>query len=213
MVSSAGSSAVGDGDRPSDHWNGVYTTEDVETVSWHQEIPTTSLRLTGAPGNTLIDIGAGASPLADHLLAAGWDHVTLLDVSAEGLGITRRRLVHEPGRTSFVVTDVLAWEPPHTYDVWHDRAVLHFLTDPADRARYAELASRAVVAGGRLVIGCFSADGPSQCSGLPTARRSAEQLAMEFQADFQLEHDETETHLTPAGDEQPLVWVVLRRRP
>ncbi len=194
------------------HWDEVYSTKDVETVSWHQRVPTTSLRLIGPPRRTLVDIGAGASPLVDHLLQAGWIHVTLLDVSATGLDLTLTRLVDNTDRVGAVVSDVLSWSPDRTYDVWHDRAVLHFLTDPADRAAYAVLAARTLGPGGRLVIGGFAPDGPTHCSGMPTARRLADELAAEFGERFDLEHTEHETHMTPSGSAQEFTWIVMTRR-
>jgi len=193
------------------HWDAVYTNKDVTSVSWHQDTPTTSLRLIGPPRGTLVDVGAGASNLADHLLAAGWDHLTLLDVSTAGLDLTRGRLGGDATRATFVVSDLLAWQPTASYDVWHDRAVLHFLTEPDQRAAYVALAARTVTTGGRLVIGGFAPNGPTHCSGLPTARRSAEQIADEFVSNFTIVKVESETHHTPAGAEQEFVWAVLRR--
>lgn len=194
-----------------EHWDSVYATKDIQTISWHQENPVTSLRLIGAPRSTLVDVGAGASRLADHLLAQGWERLTLLDVSATGLDVTRRRLGDAASSVCFVVSDLLAWEPSERYDVWHDRAVLHFLTAPADRARYAELAARTVVSGGHLVIGGFAPDGPDYCSGLHTAGRSPEQLAEELAGHFSPVHAELEAHATPAGVAQSFAWVVLQR--
>lgn len=194
------------------HWDGVYSSKDVQTVSWHEEVPTTSLRLIGPPRSKFVDIGAGASRLADHLVGAGWEHLTLLDVSTTGLNLTRRRLGQNAARVDFVVSDALSWQPPASYNVWHDRAVLHFLTDPADRAAYVALAAHTLVPGGRLVVGGFAPDGPIHCSGLPTARRSPEDLASEFADHFTLGHSELEIHTTPSEAEQSFAWVVLTRR-
>lgn len=206
--SSAGASPGAGG-----HWDDVYRTRAVDQVSWHQHTPATSLRLIGprpGPDSRAVDVGGGTSTLVDVLLRDGWT-VTVLDVSAEALGITGRRLGARAAEVSFVVSDVLAWEPEQTYDVWHDRAVLHFLTEAADRARYVELAVDTVSKGGAVVIGGFAPDGPSHCSGLPTVRRSAEQLAGEFAPCFTLEHAETESHHTPGGAVQQFTWVRLRR--
>jgi SAM-dependent methyltransferase len=196
------------------HWDDVYRTRAVDQLSWHQPSPAASLRLIGprpGPDSPAVDVGGGASTLVDVLLRDGWT-VTVLDVSAEALAITGRRLGAKTPEVSLVVSDVLAWQPDQTYDVWHDRAVLHFLTEVADRARYVELAADTVTEGGALVIGGFAPDGPSHCSGLPTARRSAEQLAGEFAPRFTLEHAETEAHHTPGGAVQQFTWVRLRRR-
>ncbi len=198
------------------HWDAVYRSKADEQLSWHQDTPTTSLRLIGprpGPESRAVDVGAGTSPLVDALLRDGWRHLTVLDVSAEALGITRRRLGPRAEAVSFVVSDVLSWHPDHAYDVWHDRAVLHFLTDAADRARYAGLAADTVAPGGAVVLGGFAPGGPTHCSGLPVARRSADQLAAELAPYFTLEHAETESHRTPTGTVQEFTWVRLRRNP
>ena len=196
------------------HWDNVYATKDASTVSWHQDVPTASLRLIGPRGSrtSAVDIGAGASPLGHHLLTHGWEHVTLLDVSTEGLDLARGRLVQDAAGVDFVVGDVLDWSPTRQYDLWHDRAVLHFVTDPDDRARYIDLAGRTVVTGGHLVIGGFAPDGPTHCSGLPTAQRFAHELALEFAEHFNRVALDSDVHVTPSGAEQAFSWVVLRRR-
>ncbi len=203
------------------HWDEVYRTKAVDSVSWYQPTASTSLRLlhlSAAPGDrpgSVVDVGAGASTLVDGLLDAGVTDLTVLDVSAAALETTRRRLEERPARATgvrLVCCDVLDWRPGRTYDAWHDRAVLHFLTDPADRRRYVETATAAVAPGGVLVLGGFAPDGPTHCSGLPTVRRSAAELAGELAAGFDLEHAEREEHHTPGGDVQAFTWVRLRRR-
>ena len=190
------------------HWDGVYLAKAPEEVSWFQREPEVSLRLlAGLPVGSLVDVGAGASLLGDRLVDRGWD-VTLLDVSGEALAVVRRRLGE---RASYLVADVLSWQPDRRYDVWHDRAVFHFLTEEADRARYSATAARAVAPGGALVLGVFASDGPESCSGLPTTRWSADALATALGDDWRLEHDEREEHTTPWGVVQPFTWVVLRR--
>lgn len=205
------------------HWDEVYRTKAADQVSWYQPAADASLRLvTTSPvtaGNddeygghrSVIDVGAGASALVDGLLDAGYRDVTALDVSQEALAVTRRRLGDRADRVSFVVSDLLAWRPDRSYHTWHDRAVLHFLTTPADRTGYVRLAADAVPPGGVVILAGFAPDGPTHCSGLPTAQRSAEQLADEFADHFTLEHTETETHRTPSGVEQAFTWVRLRR--
>ena len=192
-------------------WDAVYAEKSADQTSWHQVQATMSLHLLErVPGVTppphpmhLIDIGAGRSPLASALLARDWD-VSLLDCSAIALA-------DAPPTATRIVTDVLTWRPDHRYDVWHDRAVLHFLTNDSDRARYAQIAAQAVAPGGRAIIGSFAPDGPEQCSGLPVRRASAAELAALFRHAFELELDESETHVTPWGAEQHFTWVVLRR--
>ena len=196
------------------HWNRIYGARPVETLSWYEPRPATSLRLLelASPDHgPVVDVGAGASVLVDALVADGWDDVTVLDVSAEALTAVRRRLA---GRAvSFVETDLLAWRPDRAYAAWHDRAVLHFLTDPHDRRRYVDVATTAVAPGGAAVLGVFAADGPTECSGLPTVGYAPDALAALFASSFALEHSEREEHVTPAGVVQPFTWALLRRRP
>ena len=193
------------------HWDEVYASRSPDEVSWFQPWPAVSLRLLEqavSPDAGVLDVGAGASLLADALLDRGWSDLTLLDVSAMALAVTRERL---GDAVSYVVADLLAWDPPRTFGAWHDRAVLHFLVDEQDRRAYADLAARAVVPGGAVVLGCFASDGPEQCSGLPTARLQVAEMAALFAPAFALEHTEREKHVTPAGAVQPFSWVVLRR--
>ncbi|HVU74569.1 MAG TPA: class I SAM-dependent methyltransferase [Mycobacteriales bacterium] len=197
------------------HWDAVYAAKTAADLSWTQPEPAASLRLvTGAvpaPGS-VIDIGAGTSTLIEHLLAAGYPDLTALDVSAHALALAQQRLGPTAEQVCWLVADLLAWEPSRTYDGWHDRAVIHFLVDPHDRDRYIALATRAVAGGGAIVIGTFAADGPAQCSGLPTARYDADALGALFAPTFALEHTEREQHQTPWGVPQSFTWVVLRHR-
>jgi 2-polyprenyl-3-methyl-5-hydroxy-6-metoxy-1,4-benzoquinol methylase len=197
-------------DPAGEHWDDVYTTRATDSVSWFQARPAISLRLLEAFGETagsVIDVGAGASTLVDELLARGWIDVTVLDVSNEALELVRTRLAISGLAATAVTGDLLSWEPERTYDVWHDRAVLHFLTQPEDRARYVETAARVVRPGGHL-----AEDGPTRCSGLTTARYSADELASLFNDSFEPVHAEREEHHTPDGTPQSFTWAVLRRR-
>lgn len=194
------------------HWDEVYLSRSPDDVSWFEAEPATSLRLLSAhapAGAALVDVGAGRSHLAERLVGAGSPDVTVLDVSAAALSAEQE---HRPAGVTTVIGDVLEWHPPRRYGGWHDRAVFHFLTQPSDRDRYVEAAARAVAPGGVVVLATFAPDGPTQCSGLPTARWDAPGLAEVFARGFALEHEEREEHLTPVGAVQPLTWVVLRRR-
>lgn len=196
-----------------EHWDDVYRTKALDEVSWFQAEPSTSLRLllgTQPAPTSVIDVGAGASALADALVAAGVDDVTVLDVSEAALATVRERLADLPP-DAFVVADITDWTPERTWDAWHDRAVFHFLTDPDDRAAYVAAARAALRPGAVAVIATFAADGPEMCSGLPTARYDADALAAELGDGFVLEHAEREVHRTPAGADQAFTWVVLRR--
>lgn len=213
-----------------EHWDTIYGTKSTDEVSWFQRQPTTSLRLltsASSPLGAVIDVGAGASTLVDTLLDEGWSDVTALDVSAKALALVHDRISDRisdrvgdqrhglprewPGSASFVVANVLSWQPERTYDTWHDRAVFHFLVRPEQRDQYVATASRAVRSGGVVALGTFAADGPTQCSGLSTARYDADGLAAVFEPGFSLEHSEREEHVTPGGAVQPFTWVVLRR--
>lgn len=192
-----------------EHWDAVYQAKSTDEVSWYEQDPATSLRLIrgAASAGRVVDVGAGASFLADRLTADGYD-VTVLDISATALAQVRARL---GGSATYVVTDLLAWEPTTSYDVWHDRAVFHFLTDPAEQRSYIELATATIRAGGVLVLGTFAPDGPESCSGLPTARYAPGELGAMFADGFDLAHAEVEAHHTPWGATQSFTWVVLQR--
>lgn len=197
------------------HWDSVYATKGSDAVSWYQAEPGMSLRLLrdeAWPAESVIDVGAGASALVDSLLEVGVTDVTVLDLSGEALVHVRQRLTTHLESVTFATADLLAWTPPRTYRVWHDRAVFHFLVEEADRRRYAGVMSEAVMPGGVAVLGTFALDGPTYCSGLSTARYDAASLSEIFAADFVLVRSEREEHITPTGSLQPFTWVVLRRR-
>jgi trans-aconitate methyltransferase len=193
----------------------VYATRALDEVSWYQPEPATSLRLVegSAPDRSaaIVDIGSGASFLADRLLADGYRDVTIVDVSDRALDAVRVRLGTHSHLLTYVVSDILAWSPERAYHVWHDRAVFHFLTDDRQRSRYVELAAAALRPGGTLIIATFAADGPTHCSGLPVRRHTAGELASTFAKAFTVEASESEEHVTPAGVVQPFTWSVLRR--
>ena len=199
----------------SDHWEGVYGRALSTEVSWYEGDPATSLRLiesvAATPSAAVVDVGAGASLLVDRLLAHGFTDITVLDVSERALSEVRERLGDEAAHVTFVENDVVTWRPDRQYDVWHDRAVFHFLTEPSDRARYVEIATSAVRIGGSLILATFAEDGPEQCSGLPVSRYAPENLVETFSASFSLVEDVREEHVTPWGVVQPFTWVVLRR--
>lgn len=160
----------------------------------------------------VIDIGGGASTLVDDLLDLGVREICVLDVSDDGLAMARNRIGDRAGAVKWYVADVLHAElPAGGFDLWHDRAVFHFLTDPAEVARYAQIAAEAVRIGGHAVIGGFAPDGPKQCSGLPVARRSAEDLAGIFAPRFSLVRERKERHRTPAGTEQSFEYALMLR--
>jgi trans-aconitate methyltransferase len=197
------------------HWDEVYGRTQGHGVSWFEAEPATSLATIKAlphPLDSVVDIGGGASALVDGLLAMGVADITVLDVSHEALSIARDRLGVASTGVHWVASDVLAWNPGRTFDVWHDRAVFHFVTDAADRARYVQKVAATVRPGGHVVIATFAPDGPERCSNLPVARYSANDLIDCFGPDFERVTAFRDVHVTPAGVEQPFTWVVLQRR-
>lgn len=204
-------------DTRTDHWQTVYATKATETVSWFQGEATPSLAMIAAAGAgahaAVIDIGAGASTLIDRLLWAGFHDLTALDVSAQALAVSQARLGDLAAAPSWIVADLTAWSPEaHRYDLWHDRAVFHFLVDDSERRAYRAALTRALRPGGQVILATFAPSGPERCSGLPVRRYSAEALAREFSEDFDLVAAATQTHHTPAGGEQDFTWCRLRKR-
>ena len=199
-----------------DHWNRVYTTRAVDAVSWYQAQPKISLELIAAADlpvdAPIIDIGGGASVLVDCLLAQGRSALSVLDVSAAALANSRARLGANAAKVQWVEADVREFEPPQRYALWHDRAVFHFLTDPADRERYMAAMRRSLKPRAHVVVATFALDGPARCSGLDVARYDAATLRAQFGDDFELLDSRRETHITPAGAEQRFTWIHLRLR-
>jgi 2-polyprenyl-3-methyl-5-hydroxy-6-metoxy-1,4-benzoquinol methylase len=199
----------------SDHWDRVYASIPSTEVSWYEREPAASLRLVEAmassPSVAVIDVGAGASLLVDRLVSDNFTDVTVLDVSQQALTHVEQRLGEGAQHVTFVRHDVLTWRPDRQYDIWHDRAVFHFLTDDAQRDQYIEIAARAICVGGGLVLATFAEDGPTRCSGLQVSRYSPEDLEGVFSGSFSLVEHEREEHVTPAGGVQPFTWAVFRR--
>jgi SAM-dependent methyltransferase len=214
------------------HWDATYERRDEGSLSWFQEHPATSLRLVGEAIDALdaiaatgdgervdlaprvVDVGAGTSRLVDELAADARAHVSVVDVSQRALDMAEARLEAAGRRegVDLVVADVTAWRPEEPIDVWHDRAVFHFLTDAAERDAYVRTVTDAVAPGGRAIIATFAADGPEVCSALPVQRYSPAALAEVFSDGFEPVEDLREEHVTPDGRVQPFTWVVLSRR-
>jgi SAM-dependent methyltransferase len=198
------------------HWSNVYRQKAVTDVSWYQPHPQVSLDLiaeTGlGPEASLMDVGAGASLLVDHLLDRGYRHLTVLDVSAEALDAVRARLGDRAAQVLCVEDDVLSASiPSASFDLWHDRAVFHFLTQPELKAAYVAQVRRCVRPGGHVIVATFALDGPEQCSGLPVARYDADELHGTFGPAFSLRHSLRETHVTPWGAKQQFTYCYCRR--
>lgn len=198
------------------HWDGVYDRLAEDEVSWFQPSPDCSTELLDELGvghaNSLVDVGAGASRLVDVLLRRGFRDLTVLDVSDTGLAQTRNRLGADAQLVTWVVADLLDWVPVRRFDVWHDRAVLHFITDPQGIENYRHVLSTAIRPGGAVIVGTFAADGPTHCSGLRVTRYSADQLARVFENTLQVVATRREEHHTHSGGIQPFTWVAFRAR-
>jgi SAM-dependent methyltransferase len=196
------------------HWETVYATKGVTEVSWFQSEPRMSLDLieTASPTHgRIIDIGGGASILVDRLLDRGFQKVAVLDISAEALERSQSRLGDRARQVKWIVADVTTVESLDQFDVWHDRAVFHFLTDAVDRRKYVALASRTIPIGGHLVIGTFAIDGPAKCSGLDVCRYDAQLLATELGLSFQLVKEVAHEHITPWGKPQKFFFGLFQR--
>jgi SAM-dependent methyltransferase len=197
------------------HWEGVYATRDANEVGWFQPDPTRSLDLIRAvsPGRgSVIDVGGGASLLVDRLLESGFERVAVLDISGSALETARRRLGERANSIRWIEADLTTVEDIGKFEVWHDRAVFHFLIDPADRRKYIELAERTVTPRGHLIIATFAPEGPTRCSGLVVRRYDARSLADELGNAFSLVRQEAEIHITPRGSPQAFSYAVFRRQ-
>jgi trans-aconitate methyltransferase len=195
------------------HWDDAYQNKSVECVSWYQPEPVMSLELIRLlevePSEPAVDVGGGASVLVDRLAESGFSDLAVLDISEVALDECRRRLKEHP-HVTFIHQDVLAWRPSRRFGLWHDRAVLHFLTDEQDRAGYLATMRRALKPDGNVVIGAFAPDGPTHCSGLPVARYSPEELAELVGPHFTRIATRKEVHTTPAGANQPFSWIAVK---
>jgi SAM-dependent methyltransferase len=198
------------------HWDALYRRQAPTAVSWYQELPLLSLALIARTGiertARIVDVGGGASTLVDRLLERGFTNVSVLDVAPTALAAAKARLGKGAHRVEWIVADVTAWRPPQPYDLWHDRAVFHFLVDDRDRRAYAATLCAALAPGGHVIVATFALDGPERCSGLPVMRYGPESLASELGEDFRLIESAPETHVTPAGVEQRFFYARFTRR-
>jgi SAM-dependent methyltransferase len=200
----------------SSHWETVYATKGENQVSWFQESPAISLALIKATRATkdaaIIDIGGGASRLADALLHEGYRSIAVLDLSAHTLEAAKTRIGPPGDKIDWIVADVTSWTPARTYDIWHDRAAFHFLTTPGDRDAYRDRLRRAMNASGHVIIGTFALGGPEKCSGLPVQRYDGNSLSAELGPEFELIETRAEIHRTPWDSAQSFQFSRFRRR-
>ena len=199
-----------------DHWQRLYSTRASNSVSWFQEHAEYSLRLIRETGvdrtASIIDVGGGASTLVDDLLSSGYTNLSVLDLSAAAIAAAQHRLGPSAAGVKWIEADITkANLAVHCFDVWHDRAIFHFLTAPEERAAYVAAVVRSVKPGGHVIVATFAEDGPTKCSGLPVMRYRAEELHAEFGASFSLVRQEKESHHTPSGKVQQFVYCYCRK--
>lgn len=196
------------------HWETVYETKSPEQVSWTQEVPKTSLDFIASFGATkdskIIDIGGGDSKLVDYLLDNGFENITVLDISANALDRAKNRLGDKAKKVNWVVSDITAFEPNTTYDIWHDRATFHFLTTAEQVEKYMDTAKKSVT--GFMTIGTFSENGPTKCSGLEIKQYSEQTLTNELQNGFDKIKCVTEDHITPFNTTQNFLFCSFKRQ-
>ena len=198
------------------HWENIYATKAADQVSWYSEHLDNSLELilqTGVQKNAaVIDVGGGSSTLVDDLLDNGFVDLSVLDISGTAIAKSKQRLAVRSERVNWIEADITqAVLPADHYDLWHDRAVFHFLTDLADRRKYVELVMRSLKVGGHIIVASFGPEGPQKCSGLDVVRYSPESMHDEFGSRFELVSHLTESHRTPFGTEQDFVYCYCRK--
>jgi predicted TPR repeat methyltransferase len=199
------------------HWENLYDTKKLEEVSWYQPTPTTSLALIEMldlnSEAKIIDIGGGDSLLVDNLLQHGFNDLSVLDISGKALLRAQGRIGEDnSAKVKWIEADISTFVPDRIYDLWHDRAVFHFLTDPESVAHYVKISSAHIKKGGYLIMATFAEDGPIKCSGLPIQQYSEQSLPAVFAENFELVRLFKEIHLTPTGNEQSFVFAVMKRK-
>jgi 2-polyprenyl-3-methyl-5-hydroxy-6-metoxy-1,4-benzoquinol methylase len=197
------------------HWEDVYRRNAPEAVSWYRTHLETSVelieRVAGGRSARIIDVGGGESTLVDDLVARGFERVTVLDISETAIETSKMRLGQNTDRVHWIAADVTEMQFERgAYDVWHDRAVFHFLTTPEKRAAYVRQVARAVKPGGFVLVSTFGPEGPTKCSGLDVMRYDAEQLHGEFGAQFRAVESREEIHRTPSGAVQQYLYCLCR---
>jgi SAM-dependent methyltransferase len=196
-----------------EHWNRVYSARAANRMSWHQERPSLSLELIATfagPEDHIVDVGGGASLLVDSLISAGYKNLGLVDISGVALSAVRERLGDDAVHVRWFETDFRVFRDQQLWDVWHDRAVFHFLTNADDRNDYITSLENALKPGGHVVLATFAPDGPDKCSGLEVAKYDSDRLSESLGPKFELLDSRAEMHATPDGVEQSFIYSVLR---
>lgn len=199
------------------HWENVYADKSPLEVSWYQQQPEISLHLiqNACVDNNaaIIDVGGGASTLVDHLYANGYKNIAVLDISEAALKHTQERLGSISNDIEWIISDITEYKASHPVDIWHDRAVFHFLTDESDRKKYIRALKKSLTPGGNLIIAAFAIGGPTRCSGLDIVQYDAGKMQVELGDDFQLVEQHSETHTTPSNASQAFTYYKFSYRP
>jgi trans-aconitate methyltransferase len=197
------------------NWDSAYLNKPAETLSWFENQPSVSVALMAKAGlekdDAIVDVGAGASPVLVALAKDGFGDLTAIELSGAALETLQNRLP-AGAQVDTVIADICAWQPKRHYDLWHDRAVLHFLTETADRAAYVATLNAALPPGGHAVIGAFAPDGPDKCFGQPIQKYDAESLMALLGQEFVLIEERRHTHVTPGGTEQRYFYALVQRQ-
>ena len=195
------------------HWESIYQTKKIDGVSWYQKSPTESINLiqkfSTKNSDMIIDIGCGKGFLADNLLKLNYKNITLVDISLNALNEVKERLKNKS--LNFIETDVLNLKPENTFDIWHDRAVFHFIINKENVEKYISLCDEYINENGILIIGTFAEDGPLKCSGLEIKRYSIESLKQLFKENFEFIEGFKKLHTTPFGTQQSFTFCVFRK--
>lgn len=196
------------------HWDEIYLSKKPHTLGWYQQSADISLKLfseiKAKPSQSVIDVGCGVSVLVDQLLTLGFSDITLLDLSNAALKKVKNRLDEKGNLPNYVSDDITCYEFQRQFDLWHDRAVFHFLTDKTDRLHYMQNMLQSLSKNGRAIIGTFSLDGPNRCSGLDVVQYDAEKLSLELEGDLNIENTIEDVHIMPSGTEQQYNYFIIK---
>ena len=199
-----------------DHWQTIYKNRDYRQVGWYQESPDISLTLLTAiqasPSQSIIDVGCGTSVLVDNLIARGYQKITLLDFSREALALIRARLREHADIPEYLCEDIIKVSFNRLFDIWHDRAVFHFLTDGQERKHYMATLQKSLSKTGRAIIGTFSVEGPDSCSGLDVVQYNDAKMKTELPQNMELVSSRSSVHVMPGGSQQQYIYFIIRHK-
>ncbi len=200
-----------------EHWENIYKVKDHKNVGWYQEYPAISLELLlkihATPEHSVIDIGCGASLLVDNLVSQDYTNITLLDLSEAALSSIKSRLDENGNIPQYLIKDIASEvNLPKQFDIWHDRAVFHFLIEGKKRNAYMSNLERSLSKSGHAIIGTFSLNGPNKCSGLDVMQYDTEKMKSEIPNDLELLNSITSSHVTPSGDEQEYIYFIIKNK-